>query len=147
MARTPPPDTHESFRRDAPARGSSDRGFGIVMAAFFALVGVWPALFGNSVRWWSLAVAAAFAVAAAVRPAVLAPLNRAWTRFGLVLHRVMNPVVMGIVFYGAVTPTALVMRGLLRRDLLRLKIDRAAPTYWIDRQPPGPPPETMKNQF
>jgi hypothetical protein len=139
--------THEVIARREEVRGSSDRGFGIVMAVFFAIVSVWPVLFGGAFRLWSLAVAAAFAAAAFVRPAVLAPLNRLWTRFGLLLHRVMNPIIMGLVFYGAVTPTAFVMRGLLRRDLLRLRFDRAAPTYWIDRQPPGPPPETMKNQF
>ncbi|MGE3935792.1 MAG: SxtJ family membrane protein [Rhodospirillaceae bacterium] len=139
--------THETIIRHEAVRGSSDRGFGIVMAAFFAVVGVWPVLFGGGFRPWSLALAAAFAAAAAVRPSVLAPLNWLWTRLGLLLHRVMNPIIMGLIFYVAVTPTALVMRGLLRRDLLRLKFDRAAATYWIDRQPPGPPPDTMKNQF
>ncbi|MBM3488124.1 MAG: hypothetical protein FJX67_16070 [Alphaproteobacteria bacterium] len=130
----------------ARASGSSDRGFGLVMAAVFAIIGVWPALFSGPPRLWSLAVAALFLAAAGAAPRLLAPLNRLWTRFGVLLHRVMNPVVMAIVFYGTVVPIGLVMRA-LGKDPLRLRRDRAATTYWIAREPPGPAPETMKNQF
>ena len=77
---------------------------------------------------------------------MLRPLNIAWTRFGLLLHAVVNPVVMALLFYGTVLPTGLVMRA-LGRDLLRLRRDPAAESYWIARQPPGPAPDTFKDQF
>jgi hypothetical protein len=137
---------HESFTRDAPVRGSSDRGFGYVFAAVFTVVALWPFVHGNGVRWWSLAIAAAFLVAALAAPILLAPLNRAWTKFGLLLHKVTNPVIMGLVFYVTVTPTALIMRA-LGKDPLRRKIDRAATSYWIQREPPGPAPESIKLPF
>jgi hypothetical protein len=137
---------HESFTRDAPVRGSSDRGFGYVFAAVFTVVALWPFVHGNGVRWWSLAIAAAFLVAALAAPTLLAPLNRAWTKFGLLLHKVTNPVIMGLVFYVTVTPTALIMRA-LGKDPLRRKIDRAATSYWIQREPPGPAPESIKLPF
>jgi len=54
--------------------------------------------------------------------------------------------VLGIMFFVVITPMALVMRA-LGKDLLRLRFDRAAASYWIDRTPPGPPPESMKDQF
>ena len=98
---------------------------------------VWPWLFG---------IAALFAAAALVRPGILRPLNWLWFRFGLLLHSVVNPVIMGVVFYVAVLPTGLVMRA-LGKDLLRLKFEPDRDTYWIARQPPGPAPETMKDQF
>ncbi len=64
----------------------------------------------------------------------------------MLLHAVVNPMVMGLLFYLMITPTAYVMR-LLGKDHLKLRWDPAAKTYWIERRPPGPAPETMKNQF
>lgn len=139
-------DTHESFAREETTEGSSNRSFGVVFTVVFAVIGLWPLIAGGAVRLWSLIAAVVFLLAALARPQVLAPLNRLWTRFGLLLQRITNPLIMGLVFYLAVTPTALVMRA-LGKDLLHRRIDRSAKTYWIDRRPPGPEPETMKQQF
>ncbi len=79
-------------------------------------------------------------------PQVLAPLNRLWFKLGLLLHKIVNPIVLGIMFYVVVTPTGLIMR-LLGKDLLRLKRDPAAASYWIERTPPGPKPESLGDQF
>jgi Saxitoxin biosynthesis operon protein SxtJ len=137
---------HESFARDEEIQTSSDRAFGFVFAAVFAIVGCWPLLDGRLPRWWTLAISAAFLAVALVRPVTLAPLNRLWTRFGLLLHRVVNPIVLGVIFFGVITPIGLVMRA-IGWDGLRLKRDSAADTYWIERRPPGPPPAGMKDQF
>jgi len=51
-----------------------------------------------------------------------------------------------LVFFGTVLPTGLIMR-LMGKDLLRLKREPEADSYWIRRRPPGPAPETMKDQF
>jgi len=140
------PQTHESFERDQPVKGSSDRSFGIVFAVVFGIVGFWPLIGGAAPRLWSLIVAAAFLGVAVVCPRLLAPLNRLWLKFGLLLHKVTNPIIMGLVFFLAVVPTALIMK-LLGKDPLRRKLDKQAQSYWISREPPGPPPESMKNQF
>ncbi|MDP6390627.1 MAG: SxtJ family membrane protein [Alphaproteobacteria bacterium] len=137
---------HEDLARHHAVETSSDRSFGLVFAAVFAVIGLWPLVDGGAPRWWAIGVAAAVAAAAALRPAVLAPLNRLWTRFGLLLHRIVNPLVMGLLFFLVVTPTGLLMR-LFGKDLLRLRRDAAAASYWIERDPPGPAPDTMKNQF
>lgn len=144
---TSPLDTHSASAGDDTAvKGSSDRTFGIVFAVFFALIGLWPLVRGEPARAWALVIAAAFLLAALVRPRLLASLNRLWTKFGLLLHKITNPVIMAAVFYGAVTPTALVLR-MMGKDPLRRRIDRSATTYWIDRQPPGPEPQSMTQQF
>ena len=65
---------------------------------------------------------------------------------GLLLQRVVNPIVMALLFYGTVLPTGLIMR-MMGKDLLRLKRQPDAASYWIARVPPGPSPETMKDQF
>jgi hypothetical protein len=87
-----------------------------------------------------------FLAVAFLWPAALKPLNRLWFKFGLLLHAVVSPLVMGLLFYVAVWPTGLVMRA-LGRDLLRLKREPDSDSYWIVRRPPGPAPETMKDQF
>ena len=136
---------HEDYRR-SEVKSSSNRSFGIVFAVVFAIIALWPLMDGGAARVWAAAIAGAFLAISLARPAVLAPLNRAWTAFGSVLHRFTNPLLMGLVFYGAVTPTALIMRA-LGKDPLRRRFDHDAKSYWIEREPPGPEPGTMKQQF
>jgi Saxitoxin biosynthesis operon protein SxtJ len=124
----------------------SNRSFGIVFSVLFAFLGLGPLLRGRPPRGWPLVVAAVFLVAALALPRMLEPLHRVWLRFGLVLHACISPVIMGLVFYTTVTPIGLVRRW-LGKDPLRLRLDRDAVTYWIERHPPGPPPDTMPRQF
>ena len=83
---------------------------------------------------------------AVVRPSLLAGLNRMWMGLGSLMNRVTIPLVMAFLYYGVVTPIALIMR-IAHKDPLRLWFDAKAGTYWIQRDPPGPPPDTMRNQF
>jgi Saxitoxin biosynthesis operon protein SxtJ len=126
--------------------GSSDRTFGLVFAGFFCLIALWPAVSGRQLRWWAFALAVIFLAATFLAPRLLTPLNRIWFRLGLVLHHVVNPVVMALVYYSAVVPMGLLMRA-RGKDLLRLKRDPALESYWIVRDPPGPPPGSMSRQF
>jgi len=112
-------DLHERFDREEAVQGSSNRAFGIVFTVVFALIGLWPVFWGNPPRLWSLGIAGAFLAIALVRPVLLTPLNRLWTRFGLLLHRVVNPIIMGVLFFGVVTPMALGLR-LLGQDPHRM---------------------------
>lgn len=137
---------HESFIREEDVKSSSDRSFGIVFTVVFAIIGLWPLTGGNGVRLWSLGIAGLILAAALIHPVLLAPVNRLWMKFGLLLHRITNPIIMGLVFFVAVTPTALILR-IMGKDPLQRKIDRDAASYWIDRKPPGPEPDTMTNQF
>lgn len=124
-------------------RMGSERSFGFVFAGVFVIVSLYPALHGGAPRIWALAFAAVFLVAGLVTPRRLAPLNRLWFRFGLALGKVMSPVVMGLLFAIAVVPTGLVLK-LLRKDPLKLRLDRTAATYWERRKTqPGP----MSDQF
>jgi hypothetical protein len=123
-----------------------ERSFGIVFGVVFTVIGAWPLLRGDAPRFWSLALAVAFLAAALLRPEVLASMNRLWFKFGILLSKVTTPVVMGLLFFVAVVPTALIMR-VRRKDLLNLRFQPEARSYWIVRDPPGPTPDTMKNQF
>jgi hypothetical protein len=140
------PSTHEVFYRDENIVGGSDRSFGLVMAVVLVAVTSLNAWHGGHLWPWTGGVAALFLAAALLRPSVLNALNGVWLRFGLLLHGVVNPVVMAVVFYGAVLPTGMVMRA-LGKDPLRLKRQPDAESYWIVRDPPGPSPDSMREQF
>ena len=130
--------------RSAPE--GSDRGFGVVFAVVFVLIGCWPLLYRETPRWWALAVAAAFALAAWLFPRALAQPNRWWLAFGRLLHRIVSPLVMGTIFFLCVTPIALLMR-LLGKDVLSLRRGADLPTYWTPRDPSPSETETMRRQF
>jgi len=125
---------------------SSDRSFGLVFFGFFLIVAMLPLAQGQHVRLWAIGVGLGFGGIAVLAPAILAPLNRLWTKFGELLHRFISPITLGVLFFGVVTPTALLLR-ILRKDPLRLKFDSNALTYWIERTPPGPKADTFKQQF
>jgi predicted membrane metal-binding protein len=137
---------HENLQRDEKIDGSSDRSFGFVFSVVFAIVALWPLLTGGGPRWWAVAVAAAFAAVALAAPHVLAPLNRLWMKFGLLLGRIVSPIALGILFYGVFTPIGLLLRW-TGKDPLKLAREPHAPTYWTRREPPGPPPDSMDRQF
>jgi hypothetical protein len=137
---------HEDFVREEDIQGSSNRSFGGVFTVVFAAIGLFPLIRGGEIRVWALVIAAVFFLAALLWPAVLAPLNRLWFKFGMLLHRVVSPLVMGMLFFVVVTPIGLLMRLFGKRPL-SLEFEPAEQSYWILRQPPGPAPETIKNQF
>lgn len=136
----------EGQRTEEDTRPGSDRNFGLVMAAAAAIFGCLPLLRLAAPHWWLLATAVAFAMPALIVPRALYPLNYVWFRFGLLLHRLISPVVIGAVFFLCVTPIGLVMR-LLGKDVLSLRRRADLASYWIVRDPPGPEPGTMTNQF
>jgi hypothetical protein len=138
--------SHESYDRADAVTGGSDRAFGLVFAAVFLIVAFFPVAFGGSIRFWSVAVASVFLATALLRPAILAPLNRLWTRFGALLHRIVSPIVLGFMFFAVITPMGL-LRRMLVKDPLHMRFDPQASSYWVERKPPGPPPESLINQF
>ena len=137
---------HEDFGRKQESQGSSDRAFAIVFAIFFALVGFSPLRTHHPLRSWAFPVAGLFLIVGILKPVWLSPLNKCWTKLGLLMGRIVSPVITAVLFYAVVTPTGLLFR-ILGKDPLRRSSDPEARSYWIDRQPPGPAPETMTNQF
>ncbi|MBK7677015.1 MAG: hypothetical protein IPJ27_20930 [Candidatus Accumulibacter sp.] len=133
-------------RHTAQIQNSSDRSFGLVFAAVFLIIALYPLLHAQGIRIWAILVSCIFLLLAALVPQVLAPANRLWTKFGRLLHNIVSPIALGILFFLVVTPTALLMR-LFGKDPLRLRFDPAADSYWIRRDPPGPAADSLNNQF
>jgi len=137
---------HEDYSREQALEGSGNRAFGITFAVVFGLIALWPLIRGGTPLWWSIGVAVVFAAIALAKPALLAPLNRQWTKLGILLGRIAAPVALAVLFYGVFTPIGAVMR-LAGKDPLRLKRDPRSPSYWLPRQPPGPAPDSLDQQF
>jgi hypothetical protein len=138
--------SHELQDRHETVKSSSDRSFGYVFAMVCALVAA-LSWYHDGAHWgWWLAAAVSFGLIGWLRPHWLAPLNRLWTKLGLLLASVISPLVLAIVFYACIAPIGWLMR-LAGKDPLRLRYEPDADTYWIRRDPPGPAPDSLKNQF
>tara|TARA_Y100000816_G_scaffold225242_1_gene170204 strand:- start:794 stop:1177 length:384 start_codon:yes stop_codon:yes gene_type:complete len=120
----------------------SNRNFGIVFSIVFLLIAIYPLINNDELRIWSLIIAIIFFILGLINSKVLTPLNKLWSKFGLLLGRIVSPVIMGIIFFLVVTPIALIMR-IIGKDLLNLKFNKDK-SYWIEKTGPK---SKMKNQF
>ena len=136
---------HEDLSRRHDAPMGSNRAFGLVIAAGCVVIALAPLRHHQPIRSWGIVLGAAFAAVALVSPWLLTPLNITWTRFGQLLNRITNPVILGVVFYVVIAPIGMAMR-LCGRDVLRLKGDRTARTYWTPRNP-ADAASSMRQQF
>lgn len=140
---------HERIESHERIEGPTDRSFGFTVGGILVGIALVKAFFFTG--WTLLAqalalIGASLVVLALLRPPLLAPLNRAWLRLGLFLFKIVNPIVMFLIYATTVVPIGLFLR-LRGKDLLRLRRDPTAASYWIPREPPGPTPESMRNQF
>jgi hypothetical protein len=137
---------HETLNREEGIKVSSDRSFGIVFFVVFVLAGTWMILRDRPAGWLILASSLILLVISLVRPSILGSFNRAWFKFGILLSRVFNPLILGVVFFLVITPMA-VTRRLMGKDSLNLKFKSSLKSYWVNRNPPGPKPDSMTRQF
>ena len=121
---------------------SSNRSFGIVFFIFFLIIALWPLLNNNEIRLWSLIISLIFLILGILNSKLLSPLNKLWMKFGLLLGRIVSPIIMGIIYFFVVTPTGLIMK-IFRKDLLSLKRNDEK-SYWIEKNDEK---SNMKNQF
>ena len=121
---------------------SSNKSFGIVFFIFFLIIALWPLINDGNIRLWSLIVSIIFLILGIINSKILTPLNYLWFKFGLLLGKVVSPIVLGIIFFFVVTPTGIIMR-LIGKDILNIKKNNLN-TYWIEKKNEK---SSMKNQF
>ena len=121
---------------------SSNRSFGIVFFVVFLFISLYPLLNDRAIQIWSLIVSLIFLILGLTNSKILSPFNKIWFKFGILLGKIISPLVMGIIFFFVVTPTGLLMK-MFKKDLLNLKVNNNK-SYWIQKKEPK---SKMKNQF
>ena len=120
----------------------SNRSFGIVFCIFFLIVSIWPLIDGETLRIWSLVISLAFLFLGLLNSKILSPLNLLWMKFGVLLGKVISPMVLGLIYFFVITPIGLLMR-LIGKDLLKKNFSNNK-SYWIKRNKKI---GSMKKQF
>ncbi len=117
--------------------------FALIWSFIFSIIGLWPLIDNGGIRLWALAITLIFILIAFLKPAILKSFYKIWIKIGEFVGNIVSKVIMIILFYGMFTPTALVLK-IFGKDLLRKKLDKNSPTYWIKRETQ---PGSLKNQF
>ena len=120
----------------------TNRNFGIVFFIVFLLIGLFPLIQNKEPRVWSLVISIIFLILGILNSKILTPLNKFWMKFGLFLGNLISPIVMGIIYFGVITPTGIIMR-ILKKDILSLK-KKNKKTYWLEKDNTN---NNMRNQF
>ena len=120
----------------------TNRNFGIVFFFIFLIISVYPLLNENEIRYWSLFISLIFLLLGLINSRLLTPLNKAWVKFGLMMGIIVNPIIMSIIFFAVVTPTAYLLR-LIKKDVLHLKKNNDK-SYWQKKEKSL---SSMKDQF
>ncbi len=120
----------------------SNRNFGVVFFIVFLIIALWPFLKGENLRLWAFTISLLFLILGLLNAKILTPLNKMWIKFGEILGNIISPLVMGIIFFGIVTPTGLLLK-LIGKDVLKLKQNKKD-TYWTEKDNSN---NSMKNQF
>ncbi|MDD2367026.1 MAG: SxtJ family membrane protein [Desulfuromonadaceae bacterium] len=133
----------ENYSRVDIKEGSSNRSFGLVFAIFFLVNALLPLLDGSFPRYWSVAASFLLLLISLLKPSFLALPNMVWAKLGALLHRIVNPLVLAVLFYFIITPYSLFMR-IFRKDQLGLRKDPPVESYWQKRTVKV---QDMKHQF
>ena len=121
---------------------SSNRSFGIVFSVVFLLIALYPLTYSGEIRIWSAIISLFFLVLGLLNSKILSPPNKLWFKFGIILGKIISPIILGIIFFLVVTPIGFIMR-ILGKDVLNLKYNKNK-SYWIKKNGPK---SKMKNQF
>ena len=122
---------------------SSNKSFGLVFFVIFIIIALWPLLNNGNIRIWSIIVSIIFLILGLLNSKILTPFNKLWMRLGALLGIIVSPIVMGVVYFGIITPIGLITK-LFGKDVLNLKLDKNKTTYWLKKNKIK---SKMKNQF
>ena len=119
----------------------TNRNFGIVFCIVFFIIAIFPLLNQNDIRYWSLIISIIFLFLAVIKSEILTPLNKIWFKFGILLGKIISPIVMGVIFFFVITPIGIFIK-LIGKDILNLKKTKNQ-SYWSKKENTG----SMKRQF
>ena len=119
----------------------NNTAFGILFFIFFLVIGFYPLISNDPIRIWSIVLSLVFLITTIIKPNLFTSLNKLWIQFGILLGKIISPIVMGLVFFFVVTPIGILVK-IFKKDVMGLK--RGASSYWIARKDKV---QSMKKQF
>jgi len=123
----------------------SNKKFGYFFSVIFLITATYFLYSsGKTVGYLLIILALVFFVTTFINAEVLYPLNKLWMHFGILIGKIISPVVLGFIFFGLFTPYSIIMR-IMGRDELRLK-KLKNDSYWILRSK-DTPQTSFKRQF
>ena len=115
--------------------------FGILFFILFFIIGLWPLTSSGAIRIWSIILSLIFLIITIIKPNLFTFLNKLWVKFGIILGKIISPIIMSLIFFFVVTPIGMLVK-ILRKDVMGLK--RGKSSYWINREDKL---QSMKKQF
>ena len=129
------------MKNSIKAKSKENITFGVLFFIFFLIISLYPLNSGGVIRVWSIVLSLVFLIITIIKPNLFTFLNKSWIKFGILLGKIISPIVMGLIFFFVVTPIGILVR-VLKKDVMGLK--RGASSYWINREDKV---QTMKKQF
>ena len=121
------------FKENIKVNRGSNKSFGIVFGCVFLIVFAYLYVYHNSINLLILVISLIFFFIALTIQYVLSPLNKLWFRFGLLLGKIISPLILSIIYFFVFMP-ANIITSLLRKDLLKKKYNSKLDSYWIKRE-------------
>lgn len=121
---------------------SSNKNFGLTFFVIFFIISFYPFFIGNKINFWFLFISLTFLIFSLLNPKILNPLNIIWTKFGILLGKILSPLIMSLVYFLVMTPISFYLK-LINKDVLNLKKNYSN-TYWEKKKDES---TSMKNQF
>jgi hypothetical protein len=128
-----------------PSDGKQLRKFGLMVGGIFCAIGLWPAIIrGQNPRLWAVTIGVLLLIPALVAPRILGPVYQVWMTAGEALGWINTRILLGVVFYGLITPMGLIMR-LCGNNTMRRTYEPGVESYRVVKRPrPG---SHMTRQF
>ena len=115
--------------------------FGILFFILFLVIGIYPLKSNGVIKVWSIFLSLVFLIITFIKPNLFTFLNKLWIKFGILLGKIISPIIMGLVFFFVVTPSGILVK-IFKKDVMGLK--RGKSSYWINRKDKL---QSMKRQF
>ena len=116
--------------------------FGILFFIVFALIAFWPFLSGEKIRLWAVLLSFIFLILGVLNSQLLTPLKKIWIKIGIILGKIIAPLVMALIYFIIITPISILIK-IFGKDILNMKFD-SSKSYWIKRTKQL---HSMKKQF
>ncbi len=99
---------------------TSNKNFGLTFFIFFLILSLYPLIYAKNINYIFLLISIIFLTLSFLKPKILNPLNKIWFKFGILLAKIVSPLVMLFIFFVVVTPIGLIMK-ISGKNLLNLK--------------------------